>query len=63
MVSFKWFVKKIFSYEKKKEFFISYLDSSFHRVPVSTTNNHKRQLPDIPTAQLNANREKGIIGI
>jgi len=48
---------------KKKEFFISYLDSSFHRVLLSTTNNQKRQLPDIPTAQLNANREKGIISI
>ncbi len=26
-----------------------------------TTNNRKRQLPDIPTAQLNANREKGFL--
>lgn len=36
------------------------LNSSINRVLPLITNNRKRQLPDIPTAQLHANREKGI---
>ncbi len=44
----------------KAEWYNFNLDSSCNCVLPSTSSNRKRQLPDIPTAQLQANREKCI---
>lgn len=49
-----------FHRKNKNTVFLSDLDSSFNRVLPSTSNNRKRQLPDIPVAQLHAKREEGI---